>query len=147
MHIPFPQSIRGPSTEQSMCLLNFRPGISYEKEAIVTKKLLAALCAAVALLGASNVQVPANMRGRWAHGSCAIAANRLIVTRKTAKLGIAKPAAIYYDPGAGGQGAAIHWNQEYVVDNFVYAPSLNAIVHNTQGFGMPGAVLYKKCAH
>ena len=103
------------------------------------------MCLPIGLLGASDSAIPARMLGLWAHGPCSVASDQLFISAQTARLGTGKPAAIYYDPGEGGQGAAIHWQQEYVVDNFVYANALNAIVHNTQGFGMPGAVLYKKC--
>jgi hypothetical protein len=48
------------------------------------------------------------------------------------------------DEQSPGHGA-IHWTQEGVVDNVVYDSTLHAIVYNSQGFGMPGQVVYKRC--
>ncbi len=109
--------------------------------------LYAALAAATGfpLSATAGARVPSTMIGTWAHGSCSDPASRLRITAATAALGTGKPAAIYYDANDGGSHAALHWRQEYNVDNFVYVRETKRIVHNTQGFGMPGAVVYKRC--
>ncbi len=102
--------------------------------------------ASLAWLGATPATIPHAMLGTWAHGKCDDPAARLVIAAKTATLGIGKPASIYYAPNDDENGhGAIHWSQEGVVDNFVFLPSENEIVHNAQGYHMPGAVLYKHC--
>ncbi len=60
--------------------------------------------------------------------------------------GHGEAAEIVYVPNDDGAGhGAIHWAQEGNVDNFVYAAGKDAIVHNVQGYHMPGAVLYQRC--
>lgn len=103
-------------------------------------------CAALAsltLLGAARPPVPPAMLGTWAHGSCATPADRLVITARTAALGGGTPQPIYYSAQDGDR--AIHWSAEGNVDNFVYFSDRNVIVHNTQGYHMPGAVLYRRC--
>jgi hypothetical protein len=102
--------------------------------------------AAQAVAADHTAPVPSEMLGNWAHGSCSAASNRLLITPTKAKLGVAQSAPIQYFPNDEGAGrGAIHWAQEYVVDNFVYDSTSKAVVHNTQGFGMPGQVVYKRC--
>jgi hypothetical protein len=111
-----------------------------------TLAFLSALASVQGAASAGTARVPAVMLGTWAHGSCAAQGNRLVITPSTAKLGTGKAAAVVYRPDDQGPGrGALHWNEEYVVDNFVYDSTQKAIVHNTQGFGMPGQMLYKRC--
>jgi hypothetical protein len=46
-----------------------------------------------------------------------------------------------YDP----QFRAISWAKEGSVDNFVIGRNPNVLVHNTQGFHMPGEEGYARC--
>jgi hypothetical protein len=96
---------------------------------------------------ATAPQVPAKMIGTWAKGGqCTVASSRLVIAKTTVTLGTAKPQKIVYVPNDDGAGhGAIHWAQEGNVDNFVYAAGKDAIVHNVQGYHMPGAVLYQRC--
>jgi hypothetical protein len=95
---------------------------------------------------ADSASVPAAMIGTWAHGSCASAANRLVVTATTAALGATTPQPIVYEADDAGPGrGAIHFQGEGSVDNFVYVAQSKTIVHNAQGYHMPGQVVYKRC--
>lgn len=102
---------------------------------------------AIALIGGTSKSVPPVFLGTWAHGSCANVADRLVIGPATARFNTMRPAAIYYDSFGDGAGhGAIHWDREYVVDNFVYVRENDVLIHNTQGFHMPGAVRYKRCS-
>jgi hypothetical protein len=86
------------------------------------------------------------MVGTWSTGSCTDASKLLVITATTAKMGTEPAAAIvYYPDDAGAGNGAIHWKEEGSVDNFVYVAEVKKLVHNTQGYGMPGKVAYVRC--
>jgi hypothetical protein len=98
------------------------------------------------LLAAVAAAVPSNMIGTWSSGRCSQQSSRLVITATTAKLGTSRAQKIVYCPNDDGAGhGAIHWQQEGNVDNFVYVSATKKIVHNVQGYHMPGAVLYARC--
>jgi hypothetical protein len=98
------------------------------------------------LLAAVAAAVPSNMIGTWSSGRCSDQSSRLVITATTAKLGTSRAQKIVYYPNDDGAGhGAIHWQQEGNVDNFVYVSATKKIVHNVQGYHMPGAVLYARC--
>jgi hypothetical protein len=91
--------------------------------------------------------VPPAMLGTWTHASCSTKSALLAIGPKVAQLGTGRPMPIVYianDDGAGN--GAIHWRQEGNVDNFVYVAESKRIVHNTQGYHMPGQVVYTRCS-
>jgi hypothetical protein len=91
--------------------------------------------------------VPPAMLGTWTHASCSTQSALLAIGPKVAQLGTGRPMPIVYianDDGAGN--GAIHWRQEGNVDNFVYVAESKRIVHNTQGYHMPGQVVYTRCS-
>ena len=84
--------------------------------------------------------VPLNMQGIWGkHGRCDILADRLTITSHTAGWANGPFHRVIYD------NDTISWDQEYVVDNFVIGRSPDNLVHNTQGFHMPGEQGYARC--
>jgi hypothetical protein len=98
------------------------------------------------LLAAGSPAVPSDMLGTWSTGSCTDSSKLLVITATTAKMGTEPAAAIVYVPDDAGPGnGAIHWKEEGSVDNFVYVPEVKKLVHNTQGYGMPGKVAYVHC--
>jgi hypothetical protein len=109
-------------------------------------KVGCAVALGIVLVGATSAPVPRVMIGTWARGSCARPADRLVISPQSAKVGTAAAAPIVYYPDDDGRGhGAIHWREEGNVDNFVYVRSRDVIVHNTQGYHMPGRVVYKRC--
>ena len=48
---------------------------------------------------------------------------------------------VRYDP----RFEAIYWAEEGVIDNFVMGRTPHVLVHNTQGFHMPGEEGYARC--
>jgi hypothetical protein len=91
---------------------------------------------------AASAKVPVNMRGLWGkHGRCDVGTERLTITANTAGWGKGPFDAVEYDP----QFRAISWAEEGVVDNFVIGRTSNVLVHNTQGFHMPGEEGYARC--
>ena len=100
------------------------------------------LCAA----GPASEHVPPGFRGAWARdGRCAVAAGRLVITAKTAALGVAPPAPITFDRDDGPHGEdAVHWAQEGEVDNFVLGPA-GTLIHNPEGYGMGHPELFRRC--
>ena len=100
----------------------------------------------VMLLAAGAAAVPSNMIGAWSSGRCSDQSSRLVITATTAKLGKSPARKIVYYPNDDGAGhGAVHWQQEGNVDNFIYVSATKKIVHNVQGYHMPGAVLYARC--
>ena len=96
--------------------------------------------------GAASAQppsaVPTDMQGVWGrHGRCDVAADRLTVTAHTAGWGNGKAGRVYYDATMD----AVMWQQEGVVDNFVRSSTPAILIHNTQGFDMPGEDGYARC--
>jgi len=88
-------------------------------------------------------RIPPSMRGTWArHGRCDLLAERLTITAETAGWGRGPFRRVDYD----SKFKAIFWTEEGVVDNFVMGRSANVLVHNTQGFHMPGQVGYARCS-
>jgi hypothetical protein len=102
----------------------------------------------LAAASARVAAVPAAMLGTWSDASCSAgAASRLVIGPKVAKLGTGRPMPIVYYPDDAGAGrGAIHWREEGNVDNFVYDAASKRIVHNLQGYHMPGQVLYRRCS-
>lgn len=99
-----------------------------------------------ALVAAASAAVPSSMIGIWSSGRCSDEGSRLVITATTAKLGTNPAEPIVYYPNDDGNGhGAIHWKEEGNVDNFVYVTATKKILHNTQGYHMPGAVLYARC--
>jgi hypothetical protein len=99
-----------------------------------------------ALILAAAPAVPSAMIGTWSSGRCSDPSSLLVITATTAKLGKNPAEPVVYYPNDDGSGhGAIHWKQEGNVDNFVYLAATKKIVHNTQGYHMPGAVLYARC--
>jgi len=87
--------------------------------------------------------VPASMRGIWGRrGRCDLPAERLTITGETAGWGKGPFHSIDYD----AKFNAIFWTEEGAVDNFVSGRNPNILVHNTQGFNMPGQEGYARCS-
>jgi hypothetical protein len=107
-----------------------------------------ALAFVFAAAGARTAPVPAAMLGTWSDASCSAgAASRLVIGPKVAKLGTGRPMPIVFYPDDTGKGrGAIHWREEGNVDNFVYDAASKRIVHNLQGYHMPGQVVYARCS-
>lgn len=107
---------------------------------------LAVLLAAIPV--PKTAPVPKAMLGTWSDSGCSgKSGTRLIIGPKVARLAGAHPMPIVYyvdDDGAGH--GAIHWREEGNVDNFVYVPATKRIVHNTQGYHMPGQIIYQRCS-
>ena len=91
---------------------------------------------------ASSKGVPLNMRGVWGkHGRCDVAAQRLTISARTVGWVNGPLAAVEYDP----HDKVIFWAEEGNVDNFVIGRTPDILVHNTQGFDMPGGEGYLRC--
>jgi hypothetical protein len=91
---------------------------------------------------AASTDVPLNMRGVWGkHGRCDIETDRLTITIHKAGWGKGPFGKVEYDP----QFRDIYWVEEGVVDNFVIGRTPDVLVHNTQGFHMPGEEGYARC--
>ena len=92
--------------------------------------------------GAAVIDAPASLRGVWGRqGRCDLGAERLTITARTAGWGKGPFAAVHYDPEFG----ALAWVEEGLVDNFVVGRMPDTLVHNTQGFHMPGEEGYGRC--
>jgi hypothetical protein len=92
---------------------------------------------------AAGSAVPADMQGVWAkHGRCDVRAERITITAHSAGWGKGPFAAVNYDP----EFTALFWDEEGVVDNFVFGRSHSVLIHNTQGFHMPGEVGLARCS-
>lgn len=101
---------------------------------------------AAALLGTGTTAVPQAMRGTFAHGSCANVHDRMVISASTVTMGGEKPQRVVYFTNDRGKGeGAIHWSQEGDASNIVAATHGNVVL-NTEGYGMPGQVLYKRCS-
>jgi len=101
----------------------------------------------VALAAPAAAPVPKVMLGYWSSTpSCTDRAAQLRVTATTAQVGNGPEQPIVYYPNdaARGQGA-IHWRAEGNVDNFVYNAASHTIIHNGQGYHMPGRTSYHRC--
>ena len=101
----------------------------------------------LALAATGPAPVPKAMLGTWTHGACAAKSASLVIGPKVARLGTGHPMPTVYianDDGAGN--GALHWRRAGNVDNFVYLPETKRIVHNTQGYHMPGQVTYTRCS-
>ena len=102
--------------------------------------VLGFVVAAAGVETSAGAAVPANMQGIWGkYGRCDLLADRLTVTRQSAGWGKGPVHRVRYDDGA------IFWDQEYVVDNFVIGRTPDVLIHNTQGFHMPGEEGYARC--
>lgn len=104
------------------------------------------LALAVAFTSAvpSSPPVPIKMLGTWGkHGRCDLLAARLTITHHTAGWGKGPFHRIIYDPQS--EVPTIYWDEEGVVDNFVMGRTKNLLVHQTQGFHMPGEEGYARC--
>jgi hypothetical protein len=114
------------------------------RKIIATPVLVAA---AIALLGMGPA-VPSVWLGTWNSAHCGQSDTALVIRPTTARLGTGHFAPVHYipDDDRQGHGGAIHWDQEYEVDNFVYRGNVDKIVHNTQGYGMPGQVVFTRCS-
>ena len=114
---------------------------------VMTMTRMGMLCATIEpsrAIAASDV--PRAMIGTWAHGNCASMKDRLVITPTVATFGTDQPKAIvYFTDDAGPGKGALRWREEYDVDNFVYESDRKMIIHNTQGYNMPGQVYYKRC--
>ncbi|HWA60714.1 MAG TPA: hypothetical protein VG939_05035 [Caulobacteraceae bacterium] len=105
-----------------------------------------AIALMVAALGAAAVpagpRVPATMQGVWGkHGRCDALATRLTITARTAGWGRGPFARVTYDPEFG----AVFWAEPGTADNFVLGRTTDVLVHNTQGFHVPGEEGYARC--
>jgi uncharacterized protein YecT (DUF1311 family) len=90
----------------------------------------------------NETPAPASMQGIWAeHGRCDIIAERLTITAHAARYGNQPFAKIIYD----AENSAIEWAEEGVVDNYVSGRSQDVLIHNTQGFHMPGERGMARC--
>jgi len=98
--------------------------------------------AAASLLGMITAPVPKALLGTWVHGSCARPTEKLFITRRTAKLGNARPAAIVYTPSGDGGRGTIHWRAQFSADDFVYMPEHNHLLHNNY----PEQVVFGRCS-
>jgi hypothetical protein len=86
--------------------------------------------------------VPASMQGTWGkNGRCDVPPDRLTITSTIAGWAEGYSGAVTYS----ADERAIHWDEEYETDNFVPGAHPDVIVHNTQGFHMPGQVGYARC--
>ena len=86
--------------------------------------------------------VPASMQGIWAkHGRCDLMAERLTITADAAGYGKGPFSKVTFDPKYG----AIEWEDLHSVDNFVIGRRPSVLIHNTQGFGMPGEEGMARC--
>lgn len=94
------------------------------------------------LEGQQSATVPLNMQGTWGrHGRCDLVSERLTITARRAGSGKGQFSLVKYDP----QFESIYWAEEGVVDNFVMGRTRDVLVHNTQGFHMPGEEGYARC--
>lgn len=95
-----------------------------------------------AAVASAETLVPSNMQGTWGkHGRCDVLADRLTITGEKAGWGKGPFQRVTYDTQSG----AVYWAEEGVVDNFVIGRTPNSLVHNTQGFHMPGEEGYTRC--
>jgi hypothetical protein len=110
--------------------------------ALVATGIVMSASFAVGQANALSVEVPTGMQGVWGkHGRCDIASERLTITAHTAGWANGTPGKVDYDP----QFKAVSWVEEYAVDNFVMGRAPNILIHNTQGFDMPGEEGYARC--
>ena len=100
---------------------------------------------ALTLAGAASpaTSVPIQMQGTWAkHGRCDLLAERFTITRHAAGWGKGPFRRVIF---SNEISPAIYWDEEGVVDNFVMGRTNNILVHNTQGFNMPGEEGLARC--
>lgn len=91
---------------------------------------------------AASTDVPVNMRGVWGkYGRCDLRAARLTITAHRAVWDDGPRFKVGYDR----EFKEIFFVEEGVVTNFVLGRTLDVLVVNTQGFGMPGAEGYSRC--
>ena len=112
------------------------------------RQLICLALIAAASGGAAEPAVPKAYRGVWARdGQCQSARNRLVLRDSTAQLGRGAPMPVILVPHDSPAGEdALHWAGEGNVDNFVLRRKPDAVVHNGQGYGMPGAELFRRCS-
>jgi len=104
--------------------------------------ILTFLVAATCVETTAGATVPPNMQGTWGrHGRCDLLAERLTITAHKARWGNGSFHRVEYDE----QDGAIGWVEEGVVDNFVMGRNADILIHNTQGFHMPGEQGYARC--
>jgi hypothetical protein len=104
---------------------------------------LGALALAAAGYAQAAAPIPASLQGTWGkHGRCDVLADRLTITGERAGWGKGPFHRVLYD----AQFSAVNWAEEGVVDNFVIGRTPNVLVHNTQGFHMPGEEGYARCS-
>lgn len=109
---------------------------------LVTLSVLMSTSVSVRQADAHGVEVPANMQGVWGkRGRCDVASDRLTITAHTAGWASGTAGKVDYDP----RFQAVSWVEEGVVDNFVMGRAPNILIHNTQGFHMPGEEGYARC--
>lgn len=104
---------------------------------------LSAILLTLASFAAAPVKsVPDDMQGVWGkHGRCDISTDRLTISDHNARWGSEPFRPITFDD----EQQSIYWDEEGVVDNFVRGQTRNVLVHNAQGFGMPGEEGYARC--
>ncbi len=103
--------------------------------------------------------VPTAFIGTWAReGNCAMPEQRVAITAEVASVGTEEPVPVVYYadddttghkpfPGDDGHGALL-LAEEGNADNFVYDAEHDVLIHNTQGYNIPGgAELLKRCKH
>ena len=106
--------------------------------------MIALIGIALLSVASSETAIPARMQGTWGkHGRCDLLSERLTITRHTAGWGKGPFQRVYFD--AHTRTPAIYWSEEGVVDNFVMGRTANMLLHNTQGFDMPGEQGYARC--
>jgi len=108
---------------------------------------VACAAGALALCGAAaSAPVPKAMLGKWYHGPCSHPDETLSIAKKRARIGHGRVGPIVYYPNDDGEGhGAIHWRSQFSVDNFVFYPTHNRIVHNAQGYGFPQQIVFRRC--
>ncbi len=104
-------------------------------------------CLALSTMAAGPADVPAAFRGVWAEdGRCDASSARLVITDTAARLGAGQPQPVTFTPHDSPAGEdALHWSAEGEVDNFVLRHDPEMIVHNTEGYGMVGAAIFRRC--
>jgi hypothetical protein len=104
--------------------------------------------AVIALLSGAPTDpaVPTRMQGTCGkHGRCDLLTERLTIRSHSAGWGKGPFEKVYFDNANGTP--VIFWSEEGVVDNFVMGRNSNILIHNPQGFDMPGEEGYARCGH
>jgi hypothetical protein len=101
----------------------------------------------ICLGAAAPAAVPDDFRGNWALGGrCDRPSARLVITGSSISFAGAPPRSVtFFEHDSPSGESALHWSEEGEVDNFVLRHDPTTIVHNTQGYGMPGAEIFKPC--